>query len=416
MGMTLAEKILANKSAKNKVQAGEIVEVDVDIASIIELASPFVIAEFERFKRPVWDKDKVTGSVCHFPASKVDAAVNIKQLKDFCKKQGIKNFFPYAGPLSFVLLEQGFVRPGIVIVGTDSHTVTDGAFGAFATGIGTTDMVGVMLTGRIWFKVPSTIKFVVDGELPRGVMTKDLILKMISIVGVSGANYKAVEYTGDTVQNMGMDGRMVLANMTAEMGGKVGLIAVDKKAEVYLKKLTKRPFQTLQPDPDAKYEKVVAINASQLEPMIACPHSPGNVNLLSQVEPVKLDQGLIGTCNGGRMDDLREAAKILKGKKVHPDMKLIVIPATPDIYNQALDEGLVNIFAKAGALMEYANCGPCLGTHMGLLAPGEVCISTANRNFPGRMGGNGSSVYLASPATVAASAIEGRITDPRKYL
>jgi len=415
MGSTLAEKILAKKAGRKSVKPGEIVEVDVDVASQNELTTELVFREFKRFNRPVWDPDKITMSVCHFPSSSVAQATNVKNMREFSKEQGIKGFFPQGGPLSEVLAENGYVVPGILIVGTDSHTVTDGAFGAFATAIGSTEMLGVFLTGRIWLKVPPTIKFVVDGELPTGVMAKDLVLKMISIIGSSGANYKAVEFAGETVRNMEMDGREVLASMSAEMGAKVGLIGVDEKTVDYLKKVTDSPFDRLQADDDADYEKVIPIDAAQLEPMLACPHNPGNVKPLKEVEPVKINQAFIGTCTGGRMEDMRAAARVLEGKRVHPDVSLIIIPGTPQIYRQALDEGVIHIFTKAGAIVEYGNCGPCLGNHQGLLAAGEVCISAANRNFPGRMGSSEAKVYLASPGTVAASAVEGVITDPRKY-
>jgi 3-isopropylmalate/(R)-2-methylmalate dehydratase large subunit len=416
MGSTLAEKILARKVGRKSVHPGEIVEVDVDVASMNELTTELIFSQFERFNRPVWDPDKITMSVCHFPSSSVAQATNVKHMRDFCREQGIKGFFPRGGPLSEVLAEQGYVVPNEVIMGTDSHTITDGAFGAFAAGIGSTEMLGVLLTGRIWLKVPPTIKFVVSGELPLGVMPKDLVLKMISIIGPAGANYKSVEYVGETITNMEMDGREVLASMTAEMGGKVGLVPADDTTIAYLKRKGVEGFEVLKPDDDAQYEEIIPIDVSNLEPMVACPHNPGNVKPLPEVEPFEFNQGFIGTCTGGRLDDMRAAARILEGEKTHDDVMLIIIPGTPEIYQNALEEGLIEIFAKAGAVVEYGNCGPCLGNHQGLLAEGEVCISAANRNFPGRMGSPQSSVYLASPATVAASSIEGKLSDPRKYL
>ena len=415
MGSTLAEKILAKKVARKNVRPGEIVEVDVDVASMNELTTELVFQQFGRFKRPVWDKDKITMSVCHFPSSSVAQATNVKHMRDFCQQQGIKGFFPRGGPLSEVLAEQGYIVPGLIVVGTDSHVVTDGAFGAFATAIGSTEMLGVFLTGRIWLKVPPTIQFVVSGAFPQGVMAKDLVLKMISVIGPGGANYKAVEFTGETVSNMGMDSREVLACMTAEMGGKVGLIAADDKTEAYVRMRTDKTFERLRPDDDAEYEAVIPLDVSVLEPMVACPHNPGNVKALSEVEPVEIQQAFIGTCAGGRIEDMREAARVLQGRKVHPKVNLVIIPGTPETYGKTLDEGLIRIFVEAGAIVEYGNCGPCLGSHMGLLAEGETCISAGNRNFPGRMGSPDSAVYLASPATVAASAIEGRIADPRSY-
>jgi len=416
MGMTLAEKILARKADRAKVQPGEIVEVDVDLASMNEITTELVFRQFERFKRPVWDKDKVTFSVCHFPASNVAQASNIKHIREFSKEQGIRGFFPQAGPLSEILVEQGYIIPNLLVMGTDSHTITDGAYGAFAAGIGSTEMVGILLTGRIWLRVPTTIKFTVSGQLGRGTMPKDLVLEMIRTIGSAGANYKAVEYAGETIDTMDMDGRKVLASMAAEMGAKVGLIAADETTVAEIRRRTDKPFDILQPDDDAEYEAVIPVDAGKVEPLVACPHNPGNVRFLSDVEPVKIHQGFIGTCTGGRLDDMRAAARVLKGKRVHPDVQLVIIPATPEIYKHTLEEGLINVFVDAGAIVEFGNCGPCLGAHMGVLAAGETCISAANRNFPGRMGSPDSEVYLASPMTVAASAVEGRLTDPRKFI
>ena len=414
MGSTLAEKILAKKVGRN-VRPGEIIEVDVDVASQNELTTELVFREFKRFNMPVWDPDRITMSVCHFPSSSVAQASNVKNMRDFCRENGIGGFFPHGGPLSEVLAENGYARPGVVIVGTDSHTVTDGAFGAFATAIGSTEMLGVFLTGRIWLRVPTTIQFRVRGEFPSCVMPKDLVLQMIGKIGSSGANYKAVEFSGETVDNMEMDGREVLSCMSSEMGAKVGLVAADEKTEAYLRRVTDRPIEITRADPDAEYERVIDLDVRDLEPMLACPHNPGNVKPIGEVDPVEIDQAFIGTCTGGRMEDLRAAARILKGRKVRQGVTLVVIPGTPRIYNQALEEGLVKIFSDAGAVVEYGNCGPCLGNHQGLLAEGEVCISAGNRNFPGRMGSPKSSVYLASPCTVAASAVEGRIADPRNF-
>lgn len=415
MGKTLAEKILSNKIGGKAVKPGEIIEVDVDVASQNELTTELVFRQFKRFNRTVWNPDKVTMSVCHFPSSNVAQATNVKNMREFCKEQGIKGFFPHGGPLSEVLAENGYAVPGSIIVGTDSHTVTDGAFGAFATAIGSTEMLGVFLTGRIWLKVPPAIKFVVNGKFPPGVMAKDLVLNIIGTIGPAGANYKAVEFAGETISNMEMDGREALASMTAEMGAKVGLFAADDKTVAYLKNRTRKPFEMLRADEDAQYEKVISLDVSNLEPMVACPNNPGNVKPLKAVALVKVNQGFIGTCTGGRMEDMRAAAKVLKGRKVHPEVSLIIIPGTPAIYEQTLKEGLINIFVEAGAIVEYGNCGPCLGNHLGLLASGEVCISAGNRNFPGRMGSPDSNVYLASPAAVAAAAIEGKIVDPRNY-
>jgi len=312
-----------------------------------------------------------------------------------------------------VMPENGQVRPGEVIVGADSHTCTYGAFGAFATGIGSTEMAAVFATGKLWFKVPGVIKVNVTGKLQSMVTPKDVTLNIVGRIGADGAIYKGLEFCGSTIRDMSVDGRMVLSNMAVEMGAKAGIIEPDQKTLDYVKSRTDKPFKPVKSDPEAKYEQVVDLDVSNLEPQVAVPHSVDNVKPVSEVEDVEVDQGFIGSCTNGRLEDLQSAAQILKGKKIARGVRLIVIPASQEIYLNALNEGLMKTFMDAGATIGNPNCGPCLGGHMGILAEGEACISSSNRNFVGRMGSIKSFVYLASPATVAASAITGKITDPR---
>jgi len=312
--------------------------------------------------------------------------------------------------------EQGHVRPGEVIVGSDSHTCTYGAFGAFATGIGSTELAAVFATGKLWFRVPEVIKIDVTGNFQKLVTAKDLTLNIVGKIGADGAIYKGLEFGGSTIRDMTIDGRMVLCNMAVEMGAKAGIIEPDQKTLDYVKGRTDKPFKPVKSDPDATYEKVVDMDVSDLEPQVAVPHSVDNVKPVSEVEDTEVDQAFIGSCTNGRLEDLRSAAQILKGKKIVRSVRLVVIPASQEIYLNALNEGLIKTFMESGATIGNPNCGPCLGGHMGILAEGEACISTSNRNFIGRMGSTKSFVYLASPATVAASALTGKITDPRKVM
>jgi 3-isopropylmalate/(R)-2-methylmalate dehydratase large subunit len=315
-----------------------------------------------------------------------------------------------------VMPEKGHVRPGEVIVGADSHTCTYGAFGAFATGIGSTEMAAVFATGKLWFRVPEVIKVDVTGKLPKMVTAKDVTLNIVGKIGADGAIYKGLEFGGSTIRGMSVDGRMVLCNMAVEMGAKAGIIEPDEKTLDYVKARTDKPFKPVKSDPDSVYEKIVDMDVSALEPQVAVPHSVDNVKPVSEIEDTEVDQAFIGSCTNGRLEDLRSAAQILKGKKIARGVRLIVIPASQEIYLNALNEGLIKTFMEAGATIGNPNCGPCLGGHMGILAEGEACISSSNRNFVGRMGSTKSFVYLASPATVAASAITGKITDPRKLM
>ncbi|MEJ2126283.1 MAG: homoaconitase large subunit [Candidatus Bathyarchaeota archaeon] len=415
--MNIIEKILARASNKNEVVPGEIVEANIDVAMTHDLTGPLAVKSFKEIgAKKVWDADKIVVILDHLvPASSVISAGLHKTMRDFVNEQGIKNFYDVGrgGVCHQVMPEKGHVRPGDVIVGSDSHTCTYGAFGAFSTGIGSTEMAAVFATGKLWFKVPEVIKVEVTGNFQNLVSAKDLTLKVVGEIGADGAIYKGLEFTGQTIRDLTIDGRMVLSNMAVEMGAKAGLIEPDQKTMDYVNARTDMSFTPQKSDSDATYESVVDIDVNNLEPQVAVPHSVDNVKPVSEVEGTELNQGFIGSCTNGRIEDLREAAKILKGKQIAKTIRLIVIPASQEIYLNAVKEGLVNIFMEAGATVANPNCGPCLGGHMGIMTDGEACISTSNRNFIGRMGSTKSYVYLASPATVAASAITGKITDPK---
>ena len=416
--MNIIEKILARASNKNEVVPGEIVQSNIDVAMTHDLTGPLAVKSFKEIgAKKVWDADKIVVILDHLvPASSVISAGLHKTMRDFVNDQGIKNFYDVGrgGVCHQVMPEKGHVRPGDVIVGSDSHTCTYGAFGAFATGIGSTEMAAVFATGKLWFRVPEVIKVDVTGNFQNLVSAKDLTLKVVGEIGADGAIYKGLEFTGQTIRDLTIDGRMVLSNMAVEMGAKAGLIEPDQKTMDYVNARTNMPFTPQKSDADTVYESVVDIDVNTLEPQVAVPHSVDNVKPVSEVEGTELNQGFIGSCTNGRIEDLREAAKILKGKQIAKTIRLIVIPASQEIYLNAVKEGLVNIFMESGATVANPNCGPCLGGHMGIMTDGEACISTSNRNFIGRMGSTKSYVYLASPATVAASAITGKITDPRK--
>jgi 3-isopropylmalate/(R)-2-methylmalate dehydratase large subunit len=415
--MNIIEKILARASNKNEVVPGEIVEANIDVAMTHDLTGPLAVKSFKQIgAKKVWDADKIVVILDHLvPASSVISAGLHKTMRDFVNEQGIKNFYDVGrgGVCHQVMPEKGHVRPGDVIVGSDSHTCTYGAFGAFSTGIGSTEMAAVFATGKLWFKVPEVIKVEVTGNFQNLVSAKDLTLKVVGEIGADGAIYKGLEFTGQTIRDLTIDGRMVLSNMAVEMGAKAGLIEPDQKTMDYVNARTDMSFTPQKSDSDATYESVVDIDVNNLEPQVAVPHSVDNVKPVSEVEGTEMNQGFIGSCTNGRIEDLREAAKILKGKQIAKTIRLIVIPASQEIYLNAVKEGLVNIFMEAGATVANPNCGPCLGGHMGIMTDGEACISTSNRNFIGRMGSTKSYVYLASPATVAASAITGKITDPK---
>ena len=418
--MNISEKILAKASGKSAVHAGEIVDANVDVIMIHDLTGPLAIEAFKKTGvSKVWDNKKVVIILDHqIPAESVKMAELHKMLRKFSAEQSIRLYDVGDGGICHqVMPEKGYVTPGALIVGADSHTCTYGAFGSFATGIGSTEAAAVFATGKLWLKVPEAIKFNVEGKFSKYVTPKDLILHIIGKVGVDGAIYKSIEFTGQTMRDMSIAGRMTVCNMAVEMGAKNGIVAPDETTRKFLEdRVPKIRLQIEQwkSDADAKYEKKIEIDVSNLEPQVAVPSSVDNVKPISKVGNVALNQAFIGSCTNGRIEDLQVAAQILKGKKVKAGVRALVIPASQEVYAQALKEGLVEIFTEAGALVCGATCGPCLGGHIGLLASGEVCISTSNRNFVGRMGSPEASVYLASPAVVAASAITGKLTDPRK--
>ena len=419
MKMNITEKILAKASGKSTVQPGDIVDANVDVIMVHDLTGPLAIEAFKKIGvNKVWDNKKVVTILDHqIPAESVKMAELHKMLRKFAKEQSIRLYDVGEGGICHqVMPEKGYVAPGALIVGADSHTCTYGAFGAFATGIGSTEAAAVFATGKIWLKVPETIRFNVEGQFQKYVTPKDLILHIIGKVGVDGAIYKSAEFTGPTIRNMSIAGRMTVCNMAVEMGAKNGIVEPDDATATFLKGRTAKAsdYKWLKSDVDAKYEKTVDIDVEDLEPQVACPSSVDNVKPISKVGNVEVNQAFIGSCTNGRIEDLRIAAQIMKGKKVKQGVRTLVIPASQEVYAQALKEGLVEVFTEVGALVCGATCGPCLGGHIGLLASGETCVSTSNRNFIGRMGSPEASVYLASPATVAASALTGKLTDPRE--
>ncbi|MGZ7118557.1 MAG: homoaconitase large subunit [Methanobacterium sp.] len=415
MSMTMAEKILARASGKVEVSADDIVMANIDVAMTHDLTGPLSVEAFEKIGvRKVWDPEKIVVIFDHqAPADSLDAAQNHIIMRKFVKNQGITNFYDVGeGVCHQVLPEKGYIVPGEVVVGTDSHTCTHGALGAFSTGIGSTDMAMVFATGKLWFKVPETIKFNIEGMLAEKVYSKDVILHIIGQMGADGATYKSCEFGGETVKEMSISDRMVLCNMAIEMGGKTGLVEPDQKTLNYVNKRSSKSFEVIKGDKDASLE-IIDIDVSDLEPQIACPHNVDNVKGISDVAGTHIDQVFLGSCTNGRIEDLRDAAGILKGKKVSDSIRMLVIPASREVYTKALNEGLMNIFVDAGALVCNPCCGPCLGGHIGLLGPGEVSLSTSNRNFKGRQGSTEGEVYLSSAAVAAASAITGKIEDPR---
>ncbi len=412
----MSEKILAKASGNEKVEAGDIIMADIDVAMVHDLTGPLTLQSLEQINTDkVWNPDKIVIPFDHqVPADSLDAAKNHQIMREFVKEQGIKNFYDvYEGVCHQVVPEKGHALPGTVIVGSDSHTCTNGALGAFSTGIGSTDMAMVFATGQLWFKVPETIQYNITGKLPENVTSKDVILNIIGQVGQDGATYKACEYAGETVQNMDMSDRLVMSNMAIEMGGKTGLVEPDKVTDEYLKNRTNKPYTKFTTDSDASSLEVMDIDVSQLEPQVACPNYVDNVKPASECEDVEIDQVFIGSCTNGRLKDLEQAARILKGNKIKKGVRALVIPSSRTIYKQALDEGLMDIFVDAGALVCNPCCGPCLGGHIGLIGDGEVSLSTSNRNFKGRQGSPEGKVYLSSPIVAAESALTGHITAPR---
>jgi 3-isopropylmalate/(R)-2-methylmalate dehydratase large subunit len=414
--MTITEKILAAHAGTHEVEPGQLIECSLDIVLANDITAPIAIREFGNTGAGhVWDAKRVALVPDHYTPNKdIKSAEQAKIVRDFAHAQGITHYWEVGcmGVEHALLPEQGVVGPGDVIIGADSHTCTYGALGAFATGVGSTDAAAGMATGTAWFKVPSSIKFEIDGKLGPWVSGKDLILHIIGMIGVDGALYQAMEFTGDTIASLGMDDRFTICNMAIEAGGKNGIIAFDETTRAYVEGRAERPWTVYESDHDAVYGKVYRIEAALIEPTVAFPHLPSNTKLVRDSRHVRVDQVVIGSCTNGRIEDLRIAASVLKGRKVDPRVRLIVIPATQAIWKQAMHEGLFDIFVDAGAAVSTPTCGPCLGGHMGILAAGERAFATTNRNFVGRMGDPTSEVYLGSPAVAAATAIAGHIALP----
>ncbi|ESL03856.1 3-isopropylmalate dehydratase, large subunit [Catonella morbi ATCC 51271] len=418
MGMTMTQKILADHAGLEKVQAGELIEVGLDMVLGNDVTAPVAIKELSKFKdNKVFDKDKIALVPDHFTPNKdIKSAENCKCMRDYAISNDITNYFEVGcmGIEHALLPEQGVVTAGDCIIGADSHTCTYGALGAFSTGVGSTDMAAGMVTGKAWFKVPSAIKFVLTGKMKKWVSGKDVILHIIGKIGVDGALYKSMEFTGDGIKNLTMDDRFTIANMAIEAGAKNGIFPVDELTLNYIKEHSTKPYKVYEADEDAVYDEVIEINLSELEPTVAFPHLPENTRTIGETGDIKIDQVVIGSCTNGRISDIRVAAEVMKGKKVAPGIRVIVIPATQEVYLTSLKEGLITTFVQAGCIVSTPTCGPCLGGHMGVLAAGERAVSTTNRNFVGRMGHTESEVYLASPAVAAASAITGKISSPEE--
>lgn len=418
MGMTMTQKILAAHCGLEKVEAGQLIEANVDLVLGNDVTSPVAIGEMKKMKVDgVFDKDKIAIVLDHFTPNKdIKSAELCKCAKEFSKENNITNFYETGevGIEHALLPEKGLVVAGDVVIGADSHTCTYGALGAFSTGVGSTDMAAGMATGQAWFKVPSALKFVLTGKPAKWVSGKDIILHIIGMIGVDGALYKSMEFVGDGIQYLSMDDRFAMANMAIEAGGKNGIFPVDELTIEYMKEHSVKEYKIYEADEDAEYDETYTIDLSALKPTVAFPHLPENTRTIDNVGEVKIDQVVIGSCTNGRMEDLRIAAKIMEGKHVAEGVRVIVIPATQKIYLQAIEEGLVTTFIKAGAAVSTPTCGPCLGGHMGILAKGERAIATTNRNFVGRMGHPESEVYLSSPAVAAASAVTGKISGPEE--
>lgn len=418
MPHTVAEKILAAHSGRKEVEAGDLLNVKVDVAMANDITAPPAVAEFRKLEVDrVWDPDRIVLVMDHFcPAKDIASAANAKTSREFARAQGIRHHYE-GGPAGIehaLLPEQGLVGPGEVVIGADSHTCTYGALGCFSCGVGHTDMAVAWATGEVWMKVPHSLKIVLEGRRGPWVAGKDVILHLIGRIGVEGANYLSMEYHGEGVADLTMEDRFTIANMTTEAQGKVGLFPFDARTREFVSGRFTRPFTVYEPDPGAKYLDTVEVDLGKLEPVVALPFLPSNVRPVREVPETTIDQAFIGACTNGWLSDLRIAAGLLKGKKVHPYVRCVVIPATPTIYRQALKEGLIEILMEAGCAISASTCGPCMGGHMGVLAAGERCVSTSNRNFRGRMGHPESEVYLASPAVAAASAIKGRVAHPEE--
>ncbi|MCX7841539.1 MAG: 3-isopropylmalate dehydratase large subunit [Clostridia bacterium] len=418
MGMTMTQKILADHAGLPSVKAGELIKARLDMVLGNDITTPVAVKEFRKIGMDkVFDKEKIAIVPDHFTPNKdIKSAEQVKFIREFAKEMGIVNYFEIGqmGVEHALLPEKGLVVPGDVVIGADSHTCTYGALGAFSTGIGSTDMAAGMATGEAWFKVPEAIKFVLKGKPGKWVSGKDVILHIIGMIGVDGALYKSMEFVGEGVANLSMDDRFAMANMAIEAGGKNGIFEVDEKTLQYVKEHSTKEYRIFKADEDAEYAAIYEIDLACVKPTVAFPHLPSNTRTIDNVGEVKIDQVIIGSCTNGRIEDMRVAAEILKGRKVHPDVRCIIIPATQKIWKQSMSEGLFDIFIDAGAAVSTPTCGPCLGGHMGILAKGERAVATTNRNFVGRMGHPESEVYLASPAIAAASAIAGRIASPEE--
>lgn len=418
MGKTFAQKIIALKAGKVSVKPTEIVDVSPDVVmshdNTGDIASIFESIGVKRVLQP----SKIIIPLDHcVPAATESYAFNHKQIREFVSKQQIQHFYDInTGICHQVLPEKGHVLPGTLILGSDSHTTTYGAFGAFATGVGRSEMAAIWATGKLWLMVPRTFKINVNGKFSEGVYAKDLILHIIGDLGADGALYRAVEFCSQAIRDMSIEGRMTLCNMSVEMGAKIGYVEVDEKTIQWLAPRTNEKYDVIKSDPDADFERIIDYDVADLEPKIACPHAVDNVRLVREVAGLNIDQAFIGTCTNGKLEDLSIAASILKGKRIARKVRLLILPASREIYINAVRLGIIEELANAGAVILNPGCGPCIGAHQGALAPGEICLSTANRNFKGRMGCNEAEIYLASPATVAASALEGKIADPRRYL
>lgn len=421
MGMTMTQKILADHAGVKEVHAGELIEANVDIVMANDITGPMALLIFKKMADKVFDKDKVVLVPDHFTPNKdIKSAENSKAIREFSREQGLTHHMEQGkcGVEHAILPESGIVVAGDAVIGADSHTCTYGAIGAFSTGVGTTDIATGMATGQLWFKVPSAIKFNLHGKLPKYVSGKDVILHIIGRIGVDGALYKSMEFTGEGVKELSMADRFTICNMAIEAGAKNGIFPVDEAAIEYLDKHAKRDYKIYEADKDAEYEEVVDVDLSAIRPTVAFPHLPGNAKTVDEIEAmdkIYIDQVVIGSCTNGRMEDLRKAAAILKGKKVADNVRVMVVPATQKIYLQCILEGILETFVEAGCAVNTPSCGPCMGGHMGVLAKGEKCVSTTNRNFVGRMGDVESLIYLASPETAAASAIAGYIANPEKF-
>lgn len=414
MGMTITEKILARASGRKVVRPGEIVEAEISVGMTTDISGTATLLTFRELGIPVWDKEKVVMIVDHCapPSNLLHAGFVAENIK-FAEDYGIPHFYNMQGVCHQILPEEGYVKPGMVIVGTDSHTTTYGALGAFSTGIGSTEMVWVFAKGRLWLRVPETIRVEINGRLSPMVMAKDVMLNILSVIRTNGATYKALEYGGEVVREMSIDGRLTLCNMAVEAGAKNGIIEVDEVTRSFLESRIKGDIDYMVSDQDANYNQIVQINVSSLVSQVACPHSPDNVVSVAETAGKKVDQVLIGTCTGGRLEDFRIAASLMRGKQVARKVRCLILPASVRIYRQMLEEGLLQVFLEAGCIICNPHCGPCGGVQAGLIADGEVCVSSSNRNFRGRMGSPKAEVYLSSAATAAATAVTGELIDPR---